>query len=82
MSALDRGFVRDSRFGDGPVIKGTNRETSRKWRALGIPDVTRSLVKPGICIECGAACCFCVHCLAHRGERCAGCARIPGVKPA
>lgn len=26
------GFVRDSRFGSGQVIKGTNRATSRKWR--------------------------------------------------
>lgn len=30
--ACARGFVRDSRFGDGQVIKGTNRNTSRKWR--------------------------------------------------
>jgi len=29
-----RGFVRDSRFGDGLVIKGTNRSASRKWRKL------------------------------------------------
>lgn len=27
-----RGFVSDSRFGGGQVIKRTNRETSRRWR--------------------------------------------------
>jgi hypothetical protein len=28
------GFVSNSRFGSGPVIKRTNRETTRKWRKL------------------------------------------------
>jgi hypothetical protein len=28
-----RGFVSDSRFGDGEVIKRTNRLTTRKWRS-------------------------------------------------
>lgn len=33
-NACQRGFVRDSRFGPGQVIKGTNRAVSRKWRKL------------------------------------------------
>ncbi len=33
-SACQRGFVRDARFGSDQVIKGTNRNTSRKWRKL------------------------------------------------
>ncbi len=35
-SACGRGFVRDERFSGGSdlVIKGTNRASSRKWRAL------------------------------------------------
>ena len=30
-----RGWVRDERFGSGQVIKGTNRNVSRKWREVG-----------------------------------------------
>ena len=30
-NACYRGFVSDSRFGSGQVIKRTNRETTRKW---------------------------------------------------
>lgn len=35
-SECARGFVRDERFATGSerVIKGTNRNVSRKWRAL------------------------------------------------
>ena len=29
--ACRRGFVSDSRFGSGPVIKRTNREVTRRW---------------------------------------------------
>lgn len=29
-----RGFISDSRFGDGLVIRRTNRETTRKWRSV------------------------------------------------
>lgn len=32
--ASARGFVRDSRFGPGQVIKGTNRANTRKWRRV------------------------------------------------
>jgi hypothetical protein len=36
--ACQRGFVSDARFGPGEtVIKRTNRETTKKWRALGEP---------------------------------------------
>jgi hypothetical protein len=33
-SACGRGFISDSRFGGGQVIKRTNRSTSRKWRKV------------------------------------------------
>jgi hypothetical protein len=37
--ACARGFVSDSRFGEGqPVIKRTNRETTRRWRRSGMND--------------------------------------------
>jgi hypothetical protein len=36
-SECSRGFVRDSRFGSGVVIKGTNRKTTRHWRSLEKP---------------------------------------------
>jgi len=32
---LARGFVSDSRFGGGQVIKRTNRQSTRKWRKVG-----------------------------------------------
>lgn len=34
-NAAGRGFVSDSRFGSGQVIKRTNRDVSRKWRRVG-----------------------------------------------
>lgn len=74
------GFVRDSRFGPGQVIPGTNRETSKKWRKLGIPDVTRGYVQAGACIQCGTTTCVCIHCFALRKGKCPGCAQIPGHK--
>lgn len=33
-NCLGRGFVSDSRFGSGDVIKRTNRNVSRKWRKV------------------------------------------------
>ena len=81
MSSLARGFVRDSRFGNGQVIKGTNRETTRKWRALGVPTVARQLVKPGNCSKCGSECCLCLNCIAvMKGAFCPTCAKIPGFR--
>ncbi len=32
---MRQGFVSDSRFGSGPVIKRTNRDVTQKWRAAG-----------------------------------------------
>lgn len=83
MSSLSRGFVRDSRFGEGAVIKGTNRETSRKWRALGVPDAPKKLVEPGQCEKCQRTCCLCEKCVAHRGGKvCPECSGISGVRSA
>ena len=31
-AACARGFISNPRFGSGPVIERTNRETTRKWR--------------------------------------------------
>lgn len=33
-NACYQGFVSDSRFGSGNVIKRTNREVTKKWRKL------------------------------------------------
>ena len=77
-----RGFVRDSRFGSGQVIKGANRATVRKWRALGMPEVKAELVKPGTCEACGAVRCACSSCTALMGGKCPECAGIPEVKRA
>gem|GEM_PF-6340587 len=38
--ACYQGFVSDSRFGSAPVIKRTNRETTRKWRRSGASTTT------------------------------------------
>lgn len=81
MSHLSQGFVRDSRFGSGWVIKGTNRETTRKWRKLGVPDAPGGFAKGGVCTKCGKLCCVCERCVAFKGgEVCAECSGIPGVK--
>ncbi len=32
---MGQGFVSDSRFGSDQVIKRTNRDVTRKWRAVG-----------------------------------------------
>jgi len=34
-NACHQGFVSDSRFGSGPVIKRTNRDLTRKWIRSG-----------------------------------------------
>lgn len=31
-SSCHRGFISDSRFGSGQVIKRTNRDVTRRWR--------------------------------------------------
>lgn len=82
MSTQGRGFVRDSRFGSGQVIKGTNRATVRKWLALGMPETKAEFVKPGTCEGCGAPRCACSWCTKLMGGKCPGCAGIPGVKAA
>lgn len=33
-AACGRGFVSNSRFGDGPVITRTNRKSTRAWRKI------------------------------------------------
>lgn len=39
-SSCERGFVSDSRFGSGVVIKRTSRVVTRKWRNVA-PGVSR-----------------------------------------
>lgn len=78
MSNLALGFVSDSRFGAGQVIPATNRATSRKWRALGVPEAPAQLVAPGTCQACGTACCVCPSCTALFAGHCADCAAVPG----
>lgn len=83
MSTRDRGFVRNSRFGDGPVIPGTNRANTKKWYALGRgAEGPRVLAVPGTCEACGSARCACIWCTKLMGGKCPGCAGISGVKTA
>lgn len=81
MSSQAQGFVRNERFGSGRVIAGTNREVSRKWRALGVPEVRAALVTPGACPSCGVMTCRCGECTRFFGAACVHCAGMPGVKP-
>lgn len=70
MSSTQRGFVSDARFarpGD-QVIQRTNRQTTRKWRALGVPDVAARFAVAGICDQCGQAICNCGDCQRFKGD--------------
>lgn len=70
MSHRSKGFVRNSRYGSGPVIPGTNRDITRSWRSLGIPE-PRAFAHPDTCEVCQAAICNCRDCQAFKGaHRC------------
>lgn len=82
MSEQSRGFVRNSRFGSGQVIPGTNRATTRKWREVcGALDLARVLVQQEFCSRCGAVCCNCIDCRGTKGVGlCGKCSGKEGVK--
>lgn len=82
MSEQSRGFVRNERFGSGQVIRGTNREASRKWRKVcGALDVAAVLVQPGFCTKCGRVCCNCIDCQRLKGKGlCGGCSGVEGIR--
>lgn len=85
MSSQGRGFVRDSRFGSGQVISGTNRDTTRKWRELGDPfkALRKEFTALALCSKCGQPCCNCPDCISTKGDGlCGDCANIPGVRSA